>query len=433
VEKIAKILVVAGIAVSLASFAAGQGYTFNVVKIPNSNPNVPTAINNAGQVLVNAGTQDALSVSLWNRVGGAESLGLTGASNVGSALNNANDVAGAGAPNGAGNVQAFLWQPGGNTTWLGTLGGVLSAASGVNATREVVGTAFTATSLQHAFLWAATSGMQDLTPNLTSPGGATATAINTPGEVVGYYYPNGATNVLGFSWTQAGGLQSFGAPGTMAFAINDAGTIVGQELTANGNRHAFSKTQSGGLVDLGTLSGGGMSTAFAINNKGWIVGTSTTNDRTGILHGFLWTPSGGMQDFTALANIGTEKQPYSLGINDYGDIAFTNKNLMIVMLPNITATAASSANPSTVGQPITITANLTSIAGPPPDGEPLQVSLGGQTGTGTLKGGVAKVTITGVGAGSHKVTLTYGGGAYYRQFQTVVFTQVVNAAAANKK
>jgi len=431
VEKIAKILVVAVIAVSLASFAAGQGYTFNVVKIPNSNPNVPTAMNNAGQVLVNAGTQGALSVSLWNRVGGAQSLGLTGANNVGSALNNANDVAGAGQPGGAGNVQAFLWQPGGNTTWLGTLGGVLSAASGVNTAREVVGTAFTAASLQHAFLWTSASGMQDLTPTLTSPGGATATAINTAGEVVGYYFPNGATNVLGFSWTQAGGLQSFGAPGTMAFAINDAGTIVGQEMTASGYRHAFSKTQSGGMVDLGTL-GGGMSTALAINNKGWIVGTSTTNDGTGILHGFLWTPSGGMQDFTALANIGTQKQPYSLGINDYGDIAFTNKNLMIVLLPNVTATAVSSANPSAVGQPITITATLTSIAGPPPDGEQVQVSLAGQTGTGTLKGGVAKVTITGVGAGSHKVTLTYLGDAYYRQFQFVVFTQVVNAAA-NKK
>jgi probable HAF family extracellular repeat protein len=431
VNRSVKVLVVAGIAASLASFAAAQGYTFNVVKVQNSNPNVPTAINNAGQVLVDGGTQGALKVSLWNRVGGAQNLGLTGADNVGAALNNANDVAGAGAP-GSGQVQAFLWQPGGNTTWLGTLGGVLSAASGVNTAREVVGTAFTAASLQHAFLWTSTSGMQDLTPNLTSPGGATATAINTAGEVVGYYYPNGATNVLGFSWTQAGGLQSFGAPGTMAFAINDAGTIVGQELTASGYRHAFSKTQSGGMVDLGTL-GGGMSTAYAINNKGWIVGTSTTNDGSGTLHGFLWTPSGGMRDFTALANIGPQKQPYSLGINDYGDIAFTNKNLMIVLLPDIAATAVSSANPSTVGQPITITATLTSIAGPPPDGEPLQVSCAGQTATGTLKNGVAKVTLTGVGAGAHKVTLSYTGDAYYKQFQITALTQVVNAAAGHKR
>jgi probable HAF family extracellular repeat protein len=428
VKKMVKVLMVVGIAASLANFAAGQGFTFNTVKIQNSNPNLPTAVNNSGQVLVNAGAQNALNVSLWNRLGGTASLGMTGANNVGSALDNANDVAGAGQPNGGGNVQAFLWQAGGNTTWLGTLGGLLSAASGVNTAHQVVGTAFTASSLQHAFLWTSTSGMQDLTPSLTSPGGATATAINSAGEAVGYYYPNGALNVLGFRWTQAGGFQSFGAPGTMAFAINDAGTIVGQQMTAGGYRHAFSYTPAGGMTDLGTL-GGDMSTAYAINNKGWIVGTSlTNNDKSGMLHGFLWTPSGGMQDFTALANIASGKQPYSLGVNDYGDIAFTNKNLMIVMVPNVTATAVSSANPATVGQTITLTATLNSIAGPPPDGEGLQVAFNGQTlAAGTIKGGVAKISIPLPKAGSFKVTLIYGGDAYYLPFRDLVFTQVVNA------
>ncbi len=425
-EKMSKVVLLVGLAASLTSFAPGQGFTFNVVKIPNSNANVPTAINNAGQVLVNAGASDALSVSLWNRLGGAESLGMTGASNVGAALDDASDVAGAGQPGGSGNVQAFLWQPGGTTTWLGTLGGVQSAASGVNTAHQVVGTAFTAASLQHAFLWTPAAGMQDLTPSLTSPGGATAMAINSAGEAVGYYYPNGASNVAGFTWTQSGGFESFGAPGTMAFAINDAGTIVGRELTASGYRHAFSKTASGGMVDLGTL-GGDMSTAYAINNNGWIVGTSLTSDGTGILHGFLWTPSGGMQDFISLANIASEKQPYSLGVNDYGDIAFTNKNLMIVMVPSITATAASSANPSKVGKTITITATLDSIGGPPPNGEALQVDFNGQTvATGTLTGGVAKIAIPLAKAGSFKVTLIYGGDAYYLPFRDVVFTQVVN-------
>jgi probable HAF family extracellular repeat protein len=417
-------LVLAGIGASLTSFAVGQGYTFNIVKVPNSNSNVPTAVNNAGEVLVNAGTQNALSVSLWNRVQGPESLTLGGVNNVGSAIDDANDVVGAGVPNGSGKVQAFLWQPGGNTTWLGTLGGAASAASGVNLSREVVGTSFTAAGLQHAFFWTSASGMEDLTPNLTSAGGATATAINTAGQVVGYYYPNGANNVVGFSWTQAGGLQSFGAPGTLAFGINDAGTIVGEEETGEGYRHAFSKTQTGGLVDLGTL-GGKMSAAYAINNKGWIVGTSTTNDGTGILHGFLWTPTGGMQDFTALAGIGSQKQPYSLGINDYGDIAFSNKNLMIVLLPNMTATGAASANPAKAGQPITYTVSISSVAGPPPDGEQVQITCDRQTGTGTLKGGVAEVTISGVRPGSHNVTLAYPGDSYYRQFQSLLLTQVV--------
>ncbi len=425
-KKIVKVLVVVGIAASLTSFAAGQGFPFNMVKIPNSNPNVPTAINNAGQVLVNAGTANALNISLWNRLGGAKSLGLTGADNVGVALDDANDVAGAGEPNGSGEVQAFLWQPGGNTTWLGTLGGAASAASGVNTGRELVGTSFTAAGLQHAFLWTLTSGMQDLTPNLTSPGGATATAINTAGEVVGYYYPNGASNVVGFTWTQANGLQSFGAPGTLPYAINETGTIVGQELTASGYRHAFSYTQAGGIVDLGTL-GGSMATALAINNKGWIVGTSLTNDKSGILHGFLWTPSGGLQDLTALSKLSSGKQPYSLGVNDYGDIALSTKNGLVVLVPNVTVTATPSANPTKAGQTFTITAKLTSIAGPPPDGETVQCELGGVVqGSGTLKNGMAQCTVLGTGAGSHKVSIIYGGDAYYLPFRNVVFTQVVN-------
>ena len=421
-KKIAKVLVVAGIAASLASFAAGQ--IFTLTQVPNSSPNTPTAINNLGQVVVDSSTVTGNSVSLWNRLGGAESLDLTGANNVGAALNGANDVVGASDPNGSGKIQAFLWQPGGNTTYLGTLGGVLSAASGVNAARDVVGMSHTAASLQHAFFWTSASGMQDLTPNLTSAGGATAMAINTAGEVVGYYYPNGASNVVGFSWTQAGGLQSFGAPGTLVFAVNDGGTIVGQQLTARGYRHAFSYTQAGGMADLGTL-GGDMSTALAINNKGWIVGTSLTGDESGVLHGFLWTPSGGMQDLTALSRLSAGKQPYSLSVNDYGDIALTTKDLLTVLLPNMTVTPVSSPNPSTVGQAITITTTLTSIAGPPPDGETLQCAGGGVTVVSTLKSGVAKCTISGLKAGTHKINVSYGGDAYYHSSQSS-FTQVVN-------
>ena len=33
-------------------------------------------------------------------------------------------------------------------------------------------------------------------------------------------------NTVGFTWTQSGGLQSFGPSGTLAFAISDLGTVV---------------------------------------------------------------------------------------------------------------------------------------------------------------------------------------------------------------
>jgi probable HAF family extracellular repeat protein len=237
---------------SFSSLAFSQT-VFSVVKVPAMSPNSLTAINNAGQVVINTGTSDSYQVSTWNRINGTDNLGAIGVNSGGAAINLSGDVVGAGDPNNSGNLQAFIWHPTGGLTLLGTLGGALSAASGVNDSAGVVGLSYTATNTQHAFLWTQSGGMQDLTPDLTSIGGAAAVAINSSNQVVGYYFPNGSLNTLGFSWTQAGGLQSVGSAGTLAFAVNNAGTIVGKAPAANGYMHAFSKTATGSMKDLGTL------------------------------------------------------------------------------------------------------------------------------------------------------------------------------------
>ncbi|MFZ0480427.1 MAG: Ig-like domain repeat protein [Terriglobales bacterium] len=424
-KKIVKVLAVMGVAGCLATAALGQA-AFNIVRVANSQGNTSTAINNAGDVIVDVQTPTTVNVSLWNRLAGQTTLGMTGGHNSGVALNSGNDVAGVGQLGSSSDLQAFLWDSNGGTQWLGTLGGSESAASGVNASREVVGMSYTAANLQHAFLWTESGGMTDLTPSLTSAGGATAMGINDSGEVVGYYYPNGATNVLGFNWTQANGFQSFGVPGTLAMAVNDSGTIVGRTITSNGDKHAFSWTESGGMVDLGTL-GGDMSTALAINNKGWIVGTSLTTFSKNVLNGFLWTPSGGMQSFVTLAKLWRGTQPYSMQVNDYGDIALTTTTQLIILMPHMTPSVTSSANPAVAGQAVTLTVTVSSIAGPPPDGETLEFRVGGkQVGTGTLNNGVAQCTITGLTHGSHRVEVVYNGDAYYLSFANSSLVQVVN-------
>jgi probable HAF family extracellular repeat protein len=416
---------VAVLAVLCSSFALSQTL-FGVVKIPGSTANSLISITNGGQVVVNSTVNGSEQVSVWDRIHGTQSLGLTGTNSSGADINGSGEVVGAGDPSHTGVPQAFLWQSTAGAQWLGSLGGGLSAASGNNDAGSVVGLSYTAANMQHAFFWTSTSGMRDLTPTLTSIGGAAAVAVNSSNQVVGYYFPNGSNNTLGFTWTQAGGLQNLGSAGTLAYDINDSGTVVGKTLVASGNRHAFSFTPAGGIVDLGTL-GGSESSALGINTRGWIVGNSlTTVAGRGLLHGFLWTPSTGMQDFTTLAGLAPSQQTYSVQVNDFGVIAVSTNKQGYLLIPKMAATFTSSANPSKAGQSVTFTVAMTSIAGPPPDGETVQFLISGKvSGSATLKGGVVQFTTSTMTAGSHVIQAKYNGDANYLAAKYLL-TQVVN-------
>jgi probable HAF family extracellular repeat protein len=418
------VAVMAGFALLFSSLAFSQ-VAFNVVPVPGSSPNSLISVNNSGQVLVNTNTIGSSQVSIWSRVGGAQSIGLVGTNSGGSDIDSGGDIVGAGVPDSSGNLQAFIWQPSSGAQWLGSLGGNWSAANGVNNSGAVVGTSYTGAIKQHAFLWTQAGGMQDLTPDVSNLGGATAVAINSSNQVVGYYFPNGSLKTVGFSWTQGGGLQNLGPAGTVAFGVNDSGTVVGQMPVASGYKHAFLWTQAGGFKDLGTL--GGSSSALSINSGGWIVGTTLATAGKGLLHGFLWTPAGGMKDFTVLAGLVNTEQISSAQVNDLGVIAISTSKGGYLLLPKVLGAFTSSANPSAAGQPVTFTAKLTTIAGPPPDGETVQFVVSGKVlGTATLTGGVAQFTTSAIAAGSHAVVVNYGGDANHASAKYAALTQVVH-------
>ena len=167
---------------------------------------------------------------------------------------------------------------------------------------------------------------------------AIGTAINSAGQVVGNSSAGNLFNPEQHAMLVTGNtMQDLGVLGgavtfpaaqgknATAYAINTAGQIVGYS-TYNGAssiyaQHAFLTTANGPMQDLGTL-GGSYSYAFGINNPGAIVGsTYTTGDAVQV--GYLYV-GGTMYDLNTLIPAGSG---YSVNtawaINDSGQIAAT--------------------------------------------------------------------------------------------------------------
>jgi probable HAF family extracellular repeat protein len=80
-----------------------------------------------------------------------------------------------------------------------------------------------------------------------------------------------------------------------ASAINDRGQVVGYSSTPAFETHAFVWTAGEGMRDLGTL-GGSYSVATDINDRGQVVGYSTAALDSEEYHAFIWMPEHGMID-----------------------------------------------------------------------------------------------------------------------------------------
>lgn len=97
-------------------------------------------------------------------------------------------------------------------------------------------------------------------------------------------------------------------------------------------------------------------------------------------------------------------------------------------------TLGSSANPSVLGQPVTLTATVTDSSAnglPAPTGEAAFLSGATSLGTASLVGaGPATSAVSGLGIGSHVLTANYSGDSAYGPSTSAPLTQVVRYAAA---
>jgi probable HAF family extracellular repeat protein len=209
-------------------------------------------------------------------------------------------------------VQAQLY----TVTELGTLGGTASTAAGMSKTGNVVGSStLVGDATSDAFIYA-NGTMTDL----GTLGGtyALADGANSSGAVVGYSYPPGNLQIDPFVYSNGtmADLGTLGGVGdfSVAKAINDAGTIIGDSITAAGAPHAFIYSD-GVMTDMGTL-GGTMAYAHGINSSGTIVGDSTLPGDV-LLDAFVYS-NGTMTDLNAPGE--TAKYGAARAINDSGTI-----------------------------------------------------------------------------------------------------------------
>jgi probable HAF family extracellular repeat protein len=154
---------------------------------------------------------------------------------------------------------------------LGVIGSGSTFAHAVNDSGEVVGESQAANGDLHAFRYS-NATMTDL-GTLSGSSGSAAYAINASGISVGQSY-TGATgtppHAVRFDDGAVIDLGTLGGSNSAATGINSTGQIVGSSLNDSGSWRAFFHYD--GMNDLDTLSDGGDSFAFGINDDGLVVG-----------------------------------------------------------------------------------------------------------------------------------------------------------------
>jgi len=276
------------------------------------------------------------------------------------------------------NGHAFMWTKSGGLKNLGTLpNGSSSSAAAINDLGAVVGVAdgsatvvspnghvYTCADVPQGFVWTSKNGMQGFGLILVGeanpceePGTSIvsyATGINIFGQVVGTINWGSNTYVLGFLWTQSGGIVplpfsdlGFIIDNSEANGINNYGQSVGAVgccVTLEYGNAVF--WNSNGMVDLGTLGASDSfsdfhdycSDARAINDLDQIVGWSTTvpsstessapclSAQLNSPHAFVWSQGQGMQDLGTLPG---DTMSMAYANNFFGQIIGTSGNGVI--------------------------------------------------------------------------------------------------------
>lgn len=191
---------------------------------------------------------------------------------------------------------------------LGTLGGDLSVATGINDGGEVTGRSTVADGRVHSFIWSRSAGMRDigLLPGTTE---VWDPAINNRGDVVATAMGEPQPYPHAVRWRRSGAIDDLGTlsggpdGSSYARAANDAGMVVGNSMTPSYDYHAYVWTRSTGMVDIDTL-GNHYSDPVGVSANGLVAGNFFVPPDN-FTHIFAWTRANGMRDLGAGGGTGT--------------------------------------------------------------------------------------------------------------------------------
>lgn len=190
---------------------------------------------------------------------------------------------------------------------LGTLGGEISLAYGVNEQGAVAGKSKTRDGYMKAFYWDVIWGMVEI-------GLGKSLGLNDVGRVVGNIHHH---NDHAFIWDAVNG-RAFLNKGDFLFAtatgIGNSGKAVGYARKFNdidGTQAILWDPSADTLTTLGSF--GGPSYAFAINGLEEVVGNSGNPSRA-----FIWNNTDGMEDLGAVNGEGWRY--HATGISDNGQV-----------------------------------------------------------------------------------------------------------------
>jgi probable HAF family extracellular repeat protein len=311
--------------------------------LPDGANSFAAAINSTGSIVGLADVFDPLigqrtDAALWED-GQISDLGtLGGPFAVANDINNRGQVVGGGLNTifdpfsllgGTTQTRALLWHEG-TMKDLGTLGGDDAFAILVNERGQVAGYSYT-NSIPNP-----QTGIPTLAPfmwcdnhivNIGTLGGVlgTANGLNNRGQVVGSSHLAGDQITHPFLWERGTlrDLGTFGGNYGNAHWIDDSGAVVGGATTENEALLRAFRWANGRMTNLGSLNDDPCSDAYSSNSRGQVVGNSLS-DCDHDVHAFLWENGGPMVDLNSFVPPGSGIVLREVSfINERGEIAVT--------------------------------------------------------------------------------------------------------------